>query len=66
MKHTLKDSAHFLECIQIVRGAHPNAEIVETKEGALWKLVDGGLDLSEEYNSHYACWFEARKKVESK
>jgi hypothetical protein len=66
MKLNLQNSAHFLECVEIVKAAHPNAEIKETKAGQLWQLVDGEVELSEEYNSHYACWYEARLAVEKK
>jgi hypothetical protein len=62
----MQHSAHFLECKNIVEGKYPQAKIVETKKGELWKLVSGETDISLEHNAHYLCYAEARRNIEAK
>ena len=61
----LANSAHMMECIARVKEKYPDAEIVEIKgKHIMWKLMNGSVQLSNEHNSHYACWLEARKIIE--
>jgi hypothetical protein len=54
----LFNSAHMLDCIKKVMAKYPNAKIETVEDGKLWKLANGGEDLSHPHNSHYACWIE--------
>lgn len=57
---TLRNSAHMMKCMREVRGARPNAQIVNVDK-THWKLQDSEQDLSNAHISHYACWAEAAK-----
>lgn len=56
---SVKNSGDMLKCVEIVKAAHPNAQIESIEGGALWHLMEDGKELSNAYRSHYACWAEA-------
>ena len=60
---SLRHSGHMLECMRLVQAKHPEAQIAAV--GDKWKLVEMGVDLSNEHTSQYACWAEARKIMET-
>ena len=53
------NSAHMLKCIEEVTAKWPDAKIEKTGDQS-WRLVSKDEALSNEHNSHYACWAEAR------
>lgn len=57
---SVSNSAHLLECVKEVRGKYPAAVIQEVTPGS-WRLMLDVQALSNEHNSHYACWAEARE-----
>jgi hypothetical protein len=57
---SVMNSAHMLECVDIVRAKFPMAVIEEAGKG-LWRVVSEGEAISNPHSSHYECWIEARE-----